>query len=83
MDLSNLKAKVNHETKNILVPRFFDMETEIDTLSIREAFKRKNRKYIGLLPILGGGTPRPIYFRFFPKGKNIYSLKMIYMLRNM
>ena len=35
---------------------------------LREAFKRKNRKYIGLLPILGGGsTPRPIYFRFFPK----------------
>ena len=27
-------------------------------LSLREAFKRKNRKYIGLLPI--GGTPPPI-----------------------
>ena len=41
MDLSNLKAKVNHETKNILVPRFFDMETEIDTLSIRKGLKQK------------------------------------------
>ena len=41
MDLSNLKAKVNHETKNILVPRFFDMETEIDTLSKRKGLKQK------------------------------------------
>ena len=41
-----------------------------NTKRIREAFKRKKRKYIGLLPILGGGsTPRPIYFRFFPKEK--------------
>ena len=39
MDLSNLKARVNHETKNILVPRFFDMETEIDTLSNRKGLK--------------------------------------------
>ena len=56
----------------------------IFNIFIKEAFKRKPRKYIGLLPILGEwGTPRPIYFRFFPKEKNIYSLKMIYMLRNM
>ena len=41
MDLSNLKARVNHETKNILVPRFFDMETEIDTLSNRKGLKQK------------------------------------------
>ena len=41
MDLSNLKAKVNHETKNILVPRFFDKETEIDTLSKRKGLKQK------------------------------------------
>ena len=26
---------------------------------LREAFKRKNRKYIGLLPILGGGGGEP------------------------
>ena len=50
---------------------------------IREAFIRKNRKYIGLLPIRGGGsTPRPIYFRFFPE-ENFYCLRMIYILRNM
>ena len=73
MDLSNLKAKVNHETKNILVPRFFDMETEIDTLSIREAFKRKNRKYIGLLPILGGGGVPPDQYisGFFLRKKHL------------
>ena len=41
MDLSNLKARVNHETKNILVPRFFDMETEIDTLSNSKGLKQK------------------------------------------
>ena len=68
----DLKAKVNHETKNILVPRFFDMETEIDTLSIREAFKRKKRKYIGLLPILGGGVPPDQYISgFFLRKKHL------------
>ena len=36
---------------------------------LREAFKRKNLEYIGLLPILGGSTLWPIYFRFFPEEK--------------
>ena len=43
-------------------------------MQLRETFVRKNR------------TPRPnfsSYFRFFPKGKNFYCFKMIYMLRNM
>ena len=39
---------------------------------IREAFKRKNRKYIGLLPILGGGVPPDQYISvFFLKKKHL------------
>ena len=34
--------------------------------------KKKKRKYIGLLPILGGSTPPPIYFWVFLQQKNIY-----------
>ena len=41
-----------------------------------EAFKRKTRKYIGLLPILGGGGyPQPIYFQVFPEEKKHLTLK--------
>ena len=50
-----------------------------DPHSLREAFIRKNQKYIGLLPIRGGGTPQPISFCFFPE-ENFYCFKMIYML---
>ena len=32
---------------------------------LREAFKRKNRKYIGLLPIRGGGYPPTNIFPVF------------------
>ena len=43
---------------------------------IREAFKRKNRKYIGLLPILGGGVPPNQYiFGFFPEEKTFVAKK--------
>ena len=47
------------------------LSLNIFNIFIKEAFKRKPRKYIGLLPILGGGgsTPRPTYFRFFPEEK--------------
>ena len=38
----------------------------------REAFKRKNRKYIGLLPILGGGVPPDQYISgFFLRKKHL------------
>ena len=41
------------------------------TFNIREAFKRKNRKYIGLLPIPGGGgvPPDQCISGFFPEEK--------------
>ena len=39
--------------------------------NIREAFKRKKRKYIGLLPILGGGLPPDQYISGFFLKKNL------------
>ena len=59
-----------------------NISVAIFLFNFREAFIRKKRKYIGLLPIReGGSTPRPIYFRFFPE-ENFYCLKMIYILKN-
>ena len=50
--------------------------------SLREAFIRKNRKYIGLLPKRGGGYPPTNIFPVFSWRKFVL-LKMIYMLWNM
>ena len=56
------------------------------TTPLEKIAEEKNGNYQSSLKG-GGGVPRigkrPIYFRFFPKEKNIYSLKMIYMLQNM
>ena len=41
----------------------------IQDLTIREAFKRKKRKYMGLLPILEGGTPNQYISSFFLRKK--------------
>ena len=45
---------------------------------IKRSLQKKKRKYWSFTNTLGGGTPRQIYFRFFPKEKNIYSLKQAF-----
>ena len=42
-------------------------------IGVREAFKRKTRKYIGLLPILGGGGVPPDQYisGFFLRKKHL------------
>ena len=64
---------------------FFHVSEHVDHLKAIKVFSlRKTRKRFGLgVPPPPGFGKRPNYFRFFPKGKNFYCFKMIYMLRNM
>ena len=45
---------------------------------VREAFKRKKRKYIGFLPILGGVPPDQYISGFFLKKKHFYLKNDLY-----
>ena len=65
---SQLKTMYNQRILNFLL-----IESKV-------SLHKKNTEKYGLLLHRGGSTPQPYHFRFFPKRKNFYCLKMIYML---